>query len=157
METNIQQRNGKINCGIFRERNDEINQLPKDRIHHPKTCHFGIQIILSCRHLKRQLIHRAAPSKLLSSAQRGKLKKELSWGVPSSLPQKFHQPGKTDSSQERRLEVDTTVRQTLSQTIIPPIYSYKSPFSLPKSNFSPLRDQYPLSPFPVKMIFKPEF
>ena len=94
METNIQKRNGKINCGIFKERNDEINQLLKDRIHHPKICHFGIQIILSCRHLKRQLIHRAAPSALLSSAQTGKLKKELSWGVPSSLPQNFINQGK---------------------------------------------------------------
>lgn len=94
METNVQQRNGKINCGIFRERNDEINQLLKDRVHHPKICHFGIQIILSCRHWKRQLTHRAAPSELLSSAQRDTLKKELSWGVPSSLPQECRQPGK---------------------------------------------------------------
>lgn len=150
METNIQQRNGKINCGIFRERNDEINQLPKDRIHHPKTCHFGIQIILSCRHLKRQLIHRAAPSKLLSSAQRGKLKKELSWGVPSSLPQEFHQPGKTDSSQERRLEVDTTVRQTLSQTIIPPTYSFKGSFIYLKNHLLFSKGPTSSSPFPYK-------
>lgn len=126
MEANIQQRNGKINCGIFKERNDEINQLLKDRIHHPKICHFGIQIILSCRHLKRQLIHRAAPFELLWSAQTGKLKKELSWGVPSSLLQNFINQGKLTLTQKRRLEVDTTVRQTLSQTVTPPISSYKS-------------------------------
>ena len=32
-------------------------------------------------------------------------------------------------SQETRLDIDTTARQTLSQTVIPPIYSSKTPFN----------------------------
>lgn len=45
METNIQQWNGYINCGIFIKWNDEINQLLKgSRVCHPEICHFGILI-----------------------------------------------------------------------------------------------------------------
>ena len=44
----------------------------------------------------------------------------------------FHQPGKTDSSQERRLDVDTTARQTWSQIIILPMHYSEYPFIFPK-------------------------
>lgn len=104
---------------------------------------------LSCRHLKNnQSIERLPPNSFHLS--KDILQKELNWGVPSSLPQEFHQPEKTDS-QERRLEVDTTSRQTLSQTIISSIHSSKSPFIFLKNHFSPLRDLQSLSPFLIKI------
>ena len=46
----------------------------------------------------------------------------------------FQQPGKIASIQKRRLAVNTTSRQTLSQTIIFPIYSSKGPLIFPKNH-----------------------
>lgn len=43
--------------------------------------------------------------------------------IPS---QEFHQPGRTDSSQESRRQVDTTPRQALLQTLLPPTYPSKA-------------------------------
>lgn len=70
----------------------------------------------------------------------------------------FHQPGKIDSSQERRLNVGTTARQTLSQTIILPIYYSEYPFIFPKKNLL-LSSKMPhlLFPFPMKIVYNPEF
>ena len=52
--------------------------------------------------------------------------------VTNPLPRKkFHQPGKITISQERRLKTDTTARQTLSQTVKPPMYSPKGPLVFP--------------------------
>lgn len=46
----------------------------------------------------------------------------------------FQQPGKTASIWKRRLAVNTTSRQTLSQTIIFPTYSSKGPLIFPKNH-----------------------
>lgn len=50
----------------------------------------------------------------------------------SSSPQDFHQHGKIDWFQERRLEVPSTPRQTLSHTVISPTYS-RNPFIFPEN------------------------
>ena len=64
----------------------------------------------ACRHLspQKELSCRRAPSGVSSSRE--------DWLL----------------SQERRLEVDITPGQTLSQIIIPPLYSSKDPLLLPK-------------------------
>lgn len=56
-------------------------------------------------------------------------------------------------SQERKLEVDTTPRQTLSQTLTPPISSSKDPVILPKNQGLHLL----LPPFFIKIVFTSEF
>ena len=56
-------------------------------------------------------------------------------------PQDFHQPGKIDSSQERKLEVNTTPRHILSQTI--------TPHSLLRTHSSFLKIIYP----PLALFF----
>ena len=53
--------------------------------------------------------------------------KELSH--PKSSPQEFRWPRKADASQERRLDMDPTPRQTLSQAIIPPSFPLRAHLS----------------------------
>lgn len=67
--------------------------------------------------------------------------------VIKSPPQEFHQPGRIDSSQEKRVKVDTTPRQISSQTIVLPI-CLKKPFIFPKNHLlSPERPTFSF-PFP---------
>ena len=69
-----------------------------------------------------QIMQGKAFSELPTSAHRQVLHKELS--CYKSLTELVHQPGKRDSH-HRSLDVNTTPRQTLSQTIMPPICSSK--------------------------------
>lgn len=122
------------------------------RIWHPRICHFGVLIILSHRYLKN------SKCKEELSLNSPYLTKDLPKGTQVSLsPQlKFHQPGKINSSQERRLEVHTIPRQMLSQTIIPLICSSMGPFIFPKIIYSPLRGLHPFPSFPIKIACNPE-
>ena len=70
-------------------------------------------------------------SELPFSAWRQILPKELY--CHRSLFRAFHQSGKNDTSQEKKLEIHTTHK--LSQTIMLPIYSPKDPFVFPKNHF----------------------
>ena len=54
-----------------------------------------------------------------------------------------------DSSQERKLEVNPTPRQTLLQTIIPPICSSKDPLIFPKKSLTLPLEVYILPPLPL--------
>lgn len=96
-------------------------------LYHPQICHFAILNVLSCRHMKR------------ANARRGFLwtpiiclKIHLPKG--NQYSEQFHQPSRTDSSEDRRPEVDTIFRETLSQTIILLIYASKGPFMFLKNH-----------------------
>ena len=58
---------------------------------------------------------------------------------------------------EVETEVHSTLRQTLSQIIIPPIDFSKGPFIFLRIIYCPLRDLHPLSPFPTRMVCNLEF
>ena len=64
--------------------------------------------------------------------------KEFSFHKFHPSLQKFYQPEKMGSSQERRLEVQPTSWQMLSQTLTPPISFSKSPIAFPQIIYFPL-------------------
>lgn len=78
---------------------------------------FSIWIIFSWRLLKNS---KGREKHLLNSLYLRKDKSSIWNTCYQSLLQEFHQPGKTDSSQERGLETDTTPRRTSSQAVIFP-------------------------------------
>ena len=65
-------------------------------------------------------------------------KKEFQFHKFHPSLQKFYQPEKMGSSQERRIEVQPTSWQTLSQTLTPPTSFSKSPIAFPQIIYFPL-------------------
>lgn len=72
-----------------------------------------------------------------------------------SSPWKFHQPGKADSHRRRENWKLILNPNKLCHTL-PPICSLTAHSSFLKITYSSLRPKSPL-PFPIKMMFKPEF
>ena len=108
-----------------------------------KICHFGILIILSCRQLKTS---KCRESLSLNSPYlpKDKSSRKNSSCLKSS-PESFINQERLISHQ---LEVDTTPRQTLSQTIVSLIYSSMGPFNFPKNHFLSLKRPTSLLLFP---------
>ena len=50
-----------------------------------------------------------------------------------------------------------TSQTTLSEAVISPIFSLKGPFIFPNNPVPSLKRLHPHSPFPIKVISKPEF
>ena len=100
-----------------------------------------------------QQMQREIFSELPLSAKRAILQKEIN--CHKSTPPAFHPSGKIDLSQERRLEINTTPRETLLQTVKNPIYSSKGPFIFPKNHLlnPTLPASHSLSP--IRMAYKP--
>lgn len=117
---------------------------------HPKVCCLGVLSILSGKALEKQQTLREAFSVLPYLPKDISPQKELD--CHTFIPWEFHWPGKADSSAERRLEVDTTSRHTLSHTIILLICSSKGLFVFSKSHF--LSSKLPFPPSPVKVVCK---
>lgn len=103
-------------CPTNKEYREDAKQV-KERIHCPNMCCIDILIILSPRHLKNSKCRERLSQNSLSASRQTLQKRPA---VTNQFPES-HQPGKFDSSQERRLALDTTLRHTLSQTIVPPI------------------------------------
>ena len=76
--------------------------------------------------------------------------KDLNCNKP--LHQEFLQPGKTDSSQERKLEVHTTPQ--LSQALTSPIYFLRSYLSFPKITYFHPSSLHSPSPFLIQIVYK---
>lgn len=92
---------------------------------HPKICHFGIPVILSCKEMQEKAV-----SELLLSIQRQSLQKHFSCNMPS---QEFHQQEKNQlSSKERRLEVNTTLSH-----IIVALLCFSKDLFISLQNYSP--------------------
>lgn len=122
---------------------------------HPKIYHFAISIILWCGLLKDSKCRWGFPQSPLIFQ---KVDSPKGTQLSSVAFPEFHQLGKIKIlSQERSLEVDTTHRHTLPQTIITPIYSSKGPFIFYPNHLLSHKRPTSLSPFPVKMVFHPEF
>lgn len=126
------------------------NVVKKFSACHPKVCCLGVLSILSGKALEKQQTLREAFSVLPYLPKDISPQKELD--CRTFIPWEFHWPGKADSSVERRLEVDTTSRHTLSHTIILLICSSKGLFVFSKSHF--LSSKLPFPPSPVKMVCK---
>ena len=96
---------------------------------------FGILIILNHRHLKySKCEERLSLNSLYLPKNRTSKRNSI---VTNALLEVL--------SQERRLDVDTTLRHTLSQTVITPVFSSRGPFTFPKNHFvSPKRPMFPL-------------
>lgn len=125
---------------------DPWNRFVKGgEICHSKLCLFSIRIISGWGYLKRKGL---SLNSLYLHEDRSSKKDSI---TINSIQGVHHQ--KKNYSYHRRLEVDTTPRQALLQTIISPIYSPKGPFISPIDHYCPLSDLHPLSLSPIKTVY----
>ena len=96
----------------------------------PKKCHCGILIILNCRYLKNSKCRKRLSLNAPYLAKDRSSKRNLS--VINSLFGRFLNEG--EWTYHWRQEVDTIPRLTLSQTILPLLYSSKGPLIFPKNH-----------------------
>lgn len=120
---------------------------------HPKVGHFDMLIIFRCTYLKIANAGRFLWTTLIC------LKRDSPKEAPLSL---VPSPGISSTREDwllsqERIELNTTPRHTLSQTITSPIYSTKGSFIFPKNNFLSSERPTFYSTFPIKMAFKSEF
>lgn len=119
----------------------------------PQIRRFGVLITLSCRHQENSKIRRGFPLNPPYLPRDRSFKRKMN--VIKPLPGSFisHQ-GLTLITGEGR-GVNTTPRQTLSQTIVSAIILLRACSSFLKVIYCPIRGTPPL--FPIKMVFSPEF
>ena len=130
----------------------EIDTDTEFRTCHLKIYHFGILIILSCRHWKNSKYKEGLSLNSPYLPEDGTSKGNST--VIDPLPRSFINQGKlTVITENTRSQYHP---QTLSPTILPPIYSSKN-LSFLKIIYSPIRGLHFYSPFPIRMVIKPEF
>ena len=118
---------------------------------HPKISHFGILILLSCRHLESSKCGERL-SLNFSYLPKGRYSRMNSI-VINPFPGSFNNQGRLNFVTEEASHQDKLCHKL---SYLPPILS-RDHSSILKIIYSSLRDLHPPAPFPIKMVFNPEF